>query len=188
MKDGVKILVAVLLSFLLSAFLFSKCDRKEEVKVVEVHDTIVKIEKEPIFVDRPTFSVERIVDTIYIPKVDTTAENGATNGYPLIITQRFYESENYKAWVSGYNPSLDSIITFNTTEYKYITKTITEKVYPKSWSLYGKLNLYGYGKDICPTISLQVNTPDRFSFEAGVGYMNGNMAYNFGIGYKILGK
>lgn len=28
---------------------------------------------------------------------------------PVAITQKEYESENYRAWVSGYRPSLDSI-------------------------------------------------------------------------------
>ena len=32
------------------------------------------------------------------------------------IEQKYYQGESYKAWVSGYNPKLDSIVTFNTIQ------------------------------------------------------------------------
>ena len=32
------------------------------------------------------------------------------------IEQKYYRGESYKAWVSGYNPKLDSIVTFNTIQ------------------------------------------------------------------------
>ena len=32
------------------------------------------------------------------------------------IEQKYYAGESYKAWVSGYNPKLDSIVTFNTIQ------------------------------------------------------------------------
>lgn len=38
--------------------------------------------------------------------------------------QRYYSSEDYEAWVSGYNPRLDSVNVFRSTAY--ITNTVTE--------------------------------------------------------------
>ena len=32
------------------------------------------------------------------------------------IEQKYYAGDSYKAWVSGYNPKLDSIVTFNTIQ------------------------------------------------------------------------
>jgi len=39
------------------------------------------------------------------------------------IEQKYYTGESYKAWVSGYNPKLDSILVFPTTQTTTIVKT-----------------------------------------------------------------
>ena len=39
------------------------------------------------------------------------------------IEQKYYTGESYKAWVSGYNPKLDSIVVFPTTQTTTIVKT-----------------------------------------------------------------
>ena len=59
------------------------------------------------------------------------------------IEQKVYEDSTYKAWVSGYMVSLDSINTFNRT----ITTTITnrETKPPNRWGI-GITAGYGYGK------------------------------------------
>lgn len=56
------------------------------------------------------------------------------------ITQKRYEGEEYKAWVSGYQPSLDSIFVFPRTTM------ILETTYkpPNKWHI-GITGGYGYG-------------------------------------------
>ena len=58
---------------------------------------------------------------------------------PIRITQKEYLTDNYHAWVSGYNPSLDSIDVFQKTTY------ITEKVKARRWGI-GLTAGYGIGK------------------------------------------
>lgn len=54
------------------------------------------------------------------------------------ITQKEYKTEDYHAWVSGYEPNLDSIHVVKRTE----VVTIRQK--PKRWNV-GIMGGYGYG-------------------------------------------
>jgi hypothetical protein len=45
------------------------------------------------------------------------------------ITSKHYQAKEYDAWVSGYEPSLDSIKVYKETQY--ITETITKTVNDK---------------------------------------------------------
>lgn len=56
------------------------------------------------------------------------------------ISQKYYESEDYKAWVSGYEPSLDSIKVYQKTIE--IKETIKQP--PRKWSI-GLMGGYGCG-------------------------------------------
>ncbi|MBU9001612.1 DUF6808 domain-containing protein, partial [Parabacteroides sp. MSK.9.14] len=58
---------------------------------------------------------------------------------PIRITQKEYLTDDYHAWVSGYNPSLDSIDVFQKTIY------ITEKVKTRRWGI-GLTTGYGIGR------------------------------------------
>lgn len=56
------------------------------------------------------------------------------------ISQKYYESEDYKAWVSGYEPSLDSIKVYQKTIE--IKETIMKT--SSRWNI-GVFGGYGYG-------------------------------------------
>lgn len=58
------------------------------------------------------------------------------------ITSKHYGNNTYDAWVSGYEPSLDSIKVYQRTEY--ITETITRMKPPNRFS-FGLQGGYGYG-------------------------------------------
>ena len=47
------------------------------------------------------------------------------------ITQKEYQTEQYRAWVSGYHPNLDSIETYIPTNIIYVH----EKVKAKRWGI-----------------------------------------------------
>lgn len=49
------------------------------------------------------------------------------------ITQKVYEDSTYRAYVSGYNATLDSIYVFRRTEY--ITNNVVVKTKPKRFSV-----------------------------------------------------
>ena len=57
---------------------------------------------------------------------------------PVPITQKEYSTDNYRAWVSGYKPSLDSVWVYPET------KIIREK--PRRWGI-GVIAGYGIGRN-----------------------------------------
>ena len=89
-----------------------------------VHDTIR--------IDRPVYISQRVVDTLLVPVTDTLRLHDTTF-VSLPRMQREYPDSTYHAWVSGYEPALDSIDVYQTERIIEITKTITPK--PKRWHL-----------------------------------------------------
>ena len=79
--------------------------------------------------------------------VDTLVNDVAANDMPpdsvrviVPITQKSYETDEYKAWVSGYEPNLDSIFVFpkSTVIHEHSYKP------PNKWHI-GITGGYGYG-------------------------------------------
>lgn len=70
------------------------------------------------------------------------------------ITQKYYETPNYRAWVSGYEAKLDSCITYKETETIYLSKK------RRRWSvvLGGGLSLTTDGK-IRPALTIAAGLP-----------------------------
>lgn len=94
---------------------------------VVIHDTLTV--HDTIAVSAPSADSSTKLSTILLP-VATNSADGRKNGHidtvtihdTLYITlpfeQKFYQGNQYQAWVSGYRPSLDSIRLFtNTTQY-----------------------------------------------------------------------
>lgn len=82
-------------------------------------------------------------ETRLLPTVrDTSMQIGCTDSVrvKIPITQKRYADSTYTAWVSGYNPILDSIYIYPRHEVVTITNTIRQK--PKRWGV--GLNV-GYG-------------------------------------------
>ena len=63
-----------------------------------------------------------------VDKVDSSVDSVAVE---IPITQKVYEDSTYTAWVSGYQPSLDSLRIYRQTQ----TITIVERKKPKRWSV-----------------------------------------------------
>lgn len=109
---------------------------------VVVYDTVTY--RKPIAVDSvvlryETIKVRKVVsDTI---RVLNNAEDSVSVEIP--ITQKHYADSTYSAWVSGYDPCLDSIKVYPRTEVVTITKQIQDK--PKRWGI-GIQGGVGYGK------------------------------------------
>lgn len=87
-----------------------------------VIETVVQEIPEP-FPVYITLGGDTIHDTIYIP---------------VPITQKEYTTDNYRAWVSGYKPSLDSI-------WVYPEKIIIREK-PRRWGI-GVMAGYGIGRN-----------------------------------------
>ena len=89
------------------------------------------------------------------------------------ITSKHYGGENYDAWISGYEPSLDSIKVYQQTQI--ITETITRMKPPNKWELdlAGGINYEVCKKKYTPHIGGELlYKPNRFQIgiRGGIEY------------------
>lgn len=124
-------LTLALFSFLL-LFFYSSAYRHQCKEQGILSDTIVV--SDTIRVSVPVVRDSMVVRYVRVPvmrdslRVDTLLERD-TAYIELPITQKYYADSHYKAWVSGYAASLDSIHVFPKREI--ITNTTKEK--PRRW-------------------------------------------------------
>lgn len=123
------IILAMILTWSLIKQVSSRITRTTTCDTITVYDTVIMpIAKDSIItryqtVKLPIIKTEYETDTIF--KTDSVEVQ-------VPISQKVYEDSTYKAFVSGFNTSLDSIYIKN----KYITKTITNtKTKPTKWGL-----------------------------------------------------
>lgn len=145
-KKHLIILAAAALLCLLCGFLVGKgmydrpVDERVSLDTVILHDTVPDIAPEP------KDSVRTRWVTRWLPsKPDTVTffrENSANSAnfsatdsvaVAIPITSKHYGGKNYDAYVSGFEPSLDSIFVYNETQI--VTETITRMKPPNKWSL-----------------------------------------------------
>ena len=143
-KKHLIILAAAALLCLLCGFFVAKgmydrpLDESVSRDTVTLHDTV------PEYLPAPKDSARIKYVTRWLPaKHDTVySENYAqsfaeimhdTVAVQVPITSKHYGGKNYDAYVSGFEPSLDSIFVYNET--KLVTETITRMKPPNRWSL-----------------------------------------------------
>ena len=143
-KKHLIILAAVAILCLLCGFFVAKgmydrpLDESVSRDTVTLHDTV------PEYLPAPKDSARIKYVTRWLPaKHDTVySENYAqsfaeimhdTVAVQVPITSKHYGGKNYDAYVSGFEPSLDSIFVYNETQL--ITETITRMKPPNKWSL-----------------------------------------------------
>lgn len=123
------LLVLLAVSVVLNVVQLSTDDRTviSDTTRVTVVDTIPY--RQPVPVDSVVvkFITKRLPvkhDTVQICRVDSV-------DVEMPITQKRYADSTYTAWISGYNPALDSIHVYSRKEVVTITKTIK----PRRWSI-----------------------------------------------------
>lgn len=128
-KELIPYFIIIVLTFLLSISV-NRCstnrDKNREPEIVIKTDTIkiVKIDTVTIIKPKPIYS--KVVDTIFVKCTDTV------NHYVSIpIEQKTFQGTQYKAYISGFKPQLDSINIFNKTEYIYVNKEVEKLVYQR---------------------------------------------------------
>lgn len=98
-------------------------------------DTVIVRDTVPDYQPVPVDSATTRYITRYLPVVKNDTINHFVEVSKMIhdtveveipITSKHYKSKDYDAWVSGYEPSLDSIKVYKETQY--ITETITRTV------------------------------------------------------------
>lgn len=134
------ILAAVALLCLLCGFFVGKgmydrpMDKTVKRDTVTLHDTVPEYLPAPkdSFLTKtvtkwlPLFRSDTVTSVEYYALHDTVAVE-------VPITSKHYGGKNYDAYVSGFEPSLDSIFVYNETQL--ITETVTLSKPPNKWEL-----------------------------------------------------
>lgn len=132
-------------------------DFRADTVTCTIHDTILR--------ERPVFLAKTVIrtDTVRLALVDTshTVVLRDSDFVQIPIERRVYGDSTFRAIISGYRPSLDSLWLYNTTK----EITITKKIPPKRW---------GFGAAAGPSILV---TPSG-EIRGGVGVTAG-VIYRF---------
>jgi len=117
---------------LVAAFLFGRVTVKNAPIIEERVDTVVVYKIDTITRNKPIYVTNRVVDTMLV-KVRDTLMLRDTVYMALEREQKEYTDSLYRAWVSGYQPTLDSILIYATTKIVEIERVIERK--PKRWGI-----------------------------------------------------
>jgi len=141
----VLLLFALVLGFILGRGKKGEERVKERIKteVVTKYDTIKDVAPKPVHDTIVKWQATRVPKEHLRDLTEMTKGSDSVD-VTLPITQRTYRDSNYTAWVSGYQPKLDSIHTDNKMVYttRTIERTITKP--PRKWGI-GINAGYGYG-------------------------------------------
>ena len=91
--------------------------------IIDTIEIVKPIAKDSVIARYKWVNVERVKDTTIVNEVSEVVFDTVMVRLP--IESKHYEGDYYEAWVSGYEPSLDSINVYN--------RTIVPK--PKRWSI-----------------------------------------------------
>jgi hypothetical protein len=171
-------LLYIVVIVVLVALLFSS---KRQIKVVEnrVTDTILKIRVDTFTEYIPQYVTKKTTDTIYLQANDKSE-------VALEIEQFHFSKEGaYDAWISGYNPRLDSIKTYPRVEYRTITNNITKEIYKSTIDLYPYIGFKLLDDKVGQVIGLSIKMPKKLIYSAEIGVMDNKMMYGVTVGYKL---
>jgi hypothetical protein len=171
-------LLYIVVIVVLVALLFSS---KRQIKVVEnrVTDTILKIRVDTFTEYIPQYVTKKTTDTIYLQANDKSE-------VALEIEQFHFSKEGaYDAWISGYNPRLDSIKTYPRVEYRTITNNITKEIYKSTIDLYPYIGFKRLDDNIGQVFGLTIKMPKKWIYSAEIGVMDNKMMYGITVGYKL---
>lgn len=184
MKDKRRLLYCALVALVLLAGIgiYSHCTRKPVIESVE-RDTVVVYDTIPHYYPTPKDSVRTKWVTRWLPastdtidhfieanNMDHYADTSKMIAVEVPITSKHYGCKDYDAWVSGYEPSLDSIKVYQRTEY--ITERITISKPPNKWELdlIGGLDYNTARQDFTPYAGGEiVYKPNRLQVGARAG-------------------
>lgn len=169
------IFVAVLAVIVFHTFTRDK-EPSVQVKETVTVDTVRFIQTDTITRYEPKYITQRVVDTLYI-----------TDTLFLPITQKHYSEPNtYDVWVSGYEAKMDSIRTYNNTEYKYVEKEVTRAVVKNKYELYLIGGLNAFSGTFIPKLGITLTSPNKALYNVNFGLYNGKITYEIGVGFKLF--
>lgn len=164
MKGLVKFASLILVVGLVVGLNVRQCRTESITRTETIADTLRVFDTVRVVVSEPRDSTVVRYVTVKLPSTATAKRDTFANdinvgskadsaAVVIPITQKVYEDSNYTAWVSGYNPRLDSLAIRTVRE----VVTVKEFRKPKRWNVGA---FVGYGitpKGMQPCVGVSVN-------------------------------
>lgn len=184
MREKIKYLLIGVVFTCIAIACLDRCGHDSEYKVLSRDSTSITIIDSTRYVE-PDINIEIDLGAIAVPirDIDTCFIYNTDTLY-LPLTQRFYSTSEYKAWISGYNPKLDSIVVFSKT----ITNTIKEVIQKqKKWEISAYMGSSFGVNSVMPYLGVEYSRK-RWALNAEYGYdvINKNGSIQLGVEYKFL--
>ena len=77
------------------------------------------------------------------------------------------------------------VATFNKTEYKTITNTVTNTIYKEKFNWYLETGINSIDSKIAPYVGIRLTMPNNFGIGGNIGVFDNKAFYGFSINYKI---
>lgn len=152
---------------------------KETVRTEFVTDTLYLYKVDTVYYEKPVYKTRTVVDTVYLAC-------GNDEEIPLPIEQKHYSQEGvYDAWVSGYQPELDSISVYRKTEYQIITNEIETVRETTNVGVYANVGFVACDGLNGGHVGITLATRKKLSFGVNAGIINKKPFYGATIGYKL---
>lgn len=104
---------------------------QSSMRMETIRDTIIRIDTLRDSVPIPVKEKHIRIDTVYLPVLAGDIVLNDSVAVTIPITQKEYQTEQYRAWVSGYHSNLDSIETYIPKSTIYVH----EKMKAKRWGI-----------------------------------------------------
>ena len=180
MKNSVSVVIIVVLAsiiFIQHSYYSDKIGNME-CKTETVVDTFYFKTTDTIRVTDCKIEKDTVTDTVYI-------ETGGRERIDIPISQRYYTSDKYRIWISGYKPVLDSVYVFNDKEYITVNKKVTERIYLDKTRFYVNGGACFIDGNFMPKVGMTVTTPKKMMFGADLGLYKKKLTYSINIGYRL---
>ena len=119
-------------------------------------DTVTVKHTDTITIEKPVEVAHYIKQKEYIRVNDTTViRDTVTQEFVLPKEVKVYKDSAYRAVVSGFRPSLDSITVYQKTYMHIVTKTVTKKVKSR-WGVGPQVSVAWDGKKVKPAVGVGV--------------------------------
>lgn len=113
----------ILASLLVCAFFVGRVTAPNSPVEPLSRDTVIVTHTDTIVQEKPVYYAKKVVDTVFVPVTDTLRERD-TLWLALEREQKAYRDSLYEAWVSGYDPALDSIRIYAPVQVVTVTERI----------------------------------------------------------------
>lgn len=178
-------LIVIVLSLATICVTIKCCKQEPETIIVTQSDTVVVIKYDTIRFESPVY-VDRVVkDTFYVKvNADSVKKNTQNNAYYVKLEREqlhYSEKNKYDAWVSGFQPRLDSFVIYGKETTTSITKPLKNE---KKWRCYTMLsykNIYN-----TQSVSAGIQLAGQKVLVGGeVGVLNNKVYYGVNFGLRI---